>query len=140
MPNHFHFLLKQVAPDGLKTFISNVQNAYAKYYNISNERSGPLFQSVFKAVRIETDEQLLHVSRYIHLNPSTNYLVEINNLASYPWSSFRCYLSKDSSIYDFVNTKEILAYFKGKDKYNDFVFDQAAYQRELERVKHLILE
>lgn len=96
MNNHYHFLLKQKTQNGISRFISNLQNGYAKYFNIKTERTGPLFQPMFQSVRIATDEQLLHVSRYIHLNPSTGYVVEINKLGEYPWSSLSCYLKKSA--------------------------------------------
>lgn len=140
MPNHFHFLLKQVTDNGISTFMRNLQNSYVKYFNIKNERAGPLFQSMFKAVRIETDEQLLHVSRYIHLNPSTAYIVEPEKLGDYRWSSFGIYLNKDLISDSFVNTEIILSFFKNGRKYRKFVLDQAAYQRELDKIKHVILE
>lgn len=142
MPNHFHFLLKQTAERGISTFLGNLENSYVKYFNTKSTRAGPLFQSMFKAVRIETNEQLLHVSRYIHLNPSTGYLVEIKDLARYRWFSFPNYLDEDENLikYPFVNTDVILSFFKTKKDYKKFVFDQAEYQRELDRIKHLILE
>lgn len=139
MNNHYHFLLKQVSTKGIVRFISNLQNGYAKYFNIKIKRSGPLFQPMFKSVRIETDEQLLHVSRYIHLNPTTGYLVEINNLEKYPWSSLLCYLENKFDKYSFINTSIILGLIR-KDKYKEFVYNQAEYQRELEGIKHLLLE
>lgn len=138
MPNHFHLLLKQLRNKGTPTMIGNIQNSYARYFNTKYERAGPLFQSMFKAVRIETDEQLLHVSRYIHLNPSTSYVVETGNLDSYPWSSLPEYLSLREST--FINTKIVLDYFKSKKEYKEFVLNQADYQRKLARIKHLILE
>jgi len=140
MPNHFHFLLKQVTENGISTFMRNLQNSYVKYFNIKNERAGPLFQSMFKAVRIETDEQLLHVSRYIHLNPSTAYIVEPEKLESYRWSSLGIYLNKDLINHSFVNPEIILSFFKNREEYKEFVLDQAPYQRELDKIKHLILE
>ncbi len=139
MDNHFHFLVKQITKEGISTWMSNVQNGYAKYYNVKHQRIGPLFQPRFQAVRIETNEQLLHVSRYIHLNPSTGYLVTIENLSQYPWSSLSCYLD-DTSKYSFVNSELVLALINGKKNYQEFVFDQAAYQRELADIKHLTLE
>ncbi|MBI2330396.1 transposase [Candidatus Daviesbacteria bacterium] len=140
MPNHFHLLLKQISEKGIKSFISNVQNGYAKYFNIKKERSGPLFQSAFKAVRIETDEQLLHVSRYIHLNPATAYIITIEKLIDYHWSSFATYLGINSTDFPFVKPEFILNFFKSPEKYKEFVFNQAEYQRELANIKHLILE
>lgn len=137
MDNHFHLLIKQLIDRGITKFISNLQNGYAKYFNIKSHRLGPLFNPMFKSVRIETDEQLLHVSRYIHLNPSTGYLIEIKDLEKYPWSSLLCYLKLIK--HPFINTKAILELISEK-KYKDFVFDQAEYQRELGNIKHLILE
>ena len=141
MPNHFHLLLKQKTDKGISVFMSNLQNSYVKYFNIKNERAGPLFQSMFKAVRIETDEQLLHVSRYIHLNPSTAYIVEPENLEKYKWSSLIFYLDKDFNSADyFVNPKIVLNFFKKRKDYLKFTLDQASYQRELDKIKHLALE
>lgn len=140
MTNHFHFLLKQISKKGITNFMGNIQNSYVKYLNIKKGRGGPLFQSSFKAVRIETDEQLLHVSRYIHLNPSTGYLVEIEKLKEYLWSSLHAYLDNNSQEVTFINPELVLNLFKDKKKYKEFVFDQAEYQRELANIKHLILE
>jgi putative transposase len=140
MPNHFHLLLKQISDKGISVFMTNLQNSYVKYFNIKNERAGPLFQSMFKAIRVETDEQLLHVSRYIHLNPSTAYIVEPENLEDYRWLSLRDYLNKDSDSLSFVKSEAILSFFKKREDYGEFVLDQASYQRELDKIKHLALE
>jgi putative transposase len=93
---------------------------------------------MFKAVRIETDEQFLHVSRYIHLNPVTSYLVKIKNLISYSWSSFPEYMKTHP--HKLSSPDELLAYFKTPRDYQRFVFDQADYQKELAKIKHLTLE
>lgn len=138
MPNHFHLLLIQTADNGISKMLARIQNGYARYFNLKKKRQGPLFQSMFKAVLIETDEQLLHVSRYIHLNPSSSYLVKIKNLPLYSWSSFPEYLGKRSSV--FTNPELVLSLAGGIKKYKQFVFDQAEYQRDLSKVKHLALE
>lgn len=139
MNNHYHFLVKQVSEKGIVNWMSNIQNGYAKYFNIKTKRTGPLFQPIFQAVRIETDEQLLHVSRYIHLNPSTSFLVTIENLPSYEWSSLSYYLENKSEL-EFIDTKLILTLIKDKENYRKFVFNQASYQRELAAIKHLALD
>lgn len=138
MPNHFHLLLKQIEDKGIPKMLANLQNGYARYFNLKHKRQGPLFQSMFKAVRIETEEQLLHVSRYIHLNPSSSYLVEIKNLPFYFWSSFPEYLGKRSPT--FTNPRSVLSLAGGKERYEEFVYNQAEYQRKLNKIKHLMLE
>lgn len=140
MPNHFHFLIRQISDNGLKIFMSNFQNGYVKYYNLKSERGGPLFQSSFKAVRIESDEQLLHVSRYIHLNPCTSFLIGKDNLTAYQWSSYSDYILNNSDQYIFVKKELVLAFFKNLEDYKQFTMDQADYQRELDRIKHLTFE
>jgi putative transposase len=139
MPNHFHLLLKQDRDKGIAKFLSNVQNSYTRYFNTRHDRDGSLFLNQFKAVRIETDEQLLHVCRYIHLNPYTGFVVKsLAELEKYPWSSLPDYISRDATT--FVERDMILGYFRNTDQYKRFVFDQADYQRRLREIKHLIFE
>lgn len=146
MPNHFHFLLKQKEDKGISKFFSNFQNSYTKYFNFSHKRDGSLFLDQFKAIRIETDEQLIHLSRYIHLNPYTGYIVKsLRALEEYPWSSFYDYCEATSPGYlqaenQFVDTELVLGFFESRQKYKEFVFDQADYQRKLKEIEHLSLD
>ena len=64
MPNHVHFLAKDAEKLGISTFMRNFQNSYAKYFNVKTERHGALFQSMFKAVRIETEEHITRISQF----------------------------------------------------------------------------
>lgn len=138
MPNHFHFLLKQLVDQGISKFISNLQNSYTKYFNTKHERDGSLFGDQFKTVRVETDEQLVHLSRYIHLNPYAGYIIRsIEQLEGYNWSSFPNYLQDSSS---FADCQFILGYFKSKQQYIKFVFDQADYQRRLKEIEYLLID
>lgn len=69
LPNHFHLLVKQQAIV-IDSFTNSLGTRYAMYFNRKYKRRGVLFQDVYKAVLIESEEQLLHLSRYIHLNPT----------------------------------------------------------------------
>jgi len=139
MPNHVHFLIKEIIDKGISSFMRRFQDSYAKYFNTKTKRSGSLFLSMFRAVRIESDEQLLHVARYIHLNPLTSYLLrDISDLENYPWSSFPEYIGKREP--DIVDPSIVLEFFPSIEKFKNFTFDQLDYQRELEKVKHLIFE
>lgn len=141
MPNHFHFLLKQKIDNGISIFTANFTNSYTRYFNSKEERIGPLFQGIFKAVLIESDEQLIHVSRYIHLNPVSSFLVKAEELENYEWSSYPEYLN--SSAKQFTIKREVLDLLSKKEasrKYKEFVLNQVDYAKKLERIKHLILE
>ena len=92
----------------------------------------------FKAVRIETNEQLLHVTRYIHLNPITSFLVNEIEFLSYVWSSLPDYITNIKR-YSFVNT-DIVLDILDSEQYKEFVFDQINYQQELHKIRHLMLE
>ncbi|OGH52493.1 MAG: hypothetical protein A3G13_02115 [Candidatus Levybacteria bacterium RIFCSPLOWO2_12_FULL_37_7] len=138
MPNHFHLLLRQKVDNGISKFIGNFQNSFTRYFNTKHQRVGPLFLDQFKGVIIETDEQLLHVSRYIHLNPYTSYVVKnFDDLQNYPWSSLPEYISDKNGICD---TETILSNFKNKNTYKKFIEDQTDYQRKLHKIEHLLLE
>lgn len=106
MPNHFHFLMKQTSKSGITNFMKRLVVKYVMYFNKKYERVGRLFQSVFKARHIGDEAYLLHLSRYIHVNP-----IEITRkLSSYPYSSYSTYLGLQKN--DLLNTKDILGYFK----------------------------
>lgn len=139
MPNHFHLLLRQVIDGGISKFLGNLSNSYTRYFNTKYKRKGPLFEGKFKAIRIENEDQLLHVSRYIHLNPNTSYITRtLNELENYPYSSFPEYIGKSKT--KFCTKEVILCNFKNISSYKKFVFDQSDYQRKLEVIKHLLLE
>ena len=136
MPNHFHILLSQNRKSGISEFISKLTNSYTKYFNIKNKRNGPLFQGEFKAVHVESEEQLIHLSRYIHLNPLVSYVTK--NLEAYQWSSYREFLGYDNNL---ICSKDIvLEQFKSNNKYKEFVLDQEDYGKQLEFMKHQCLD
>ena len=136
MPNHFHFLLKQNEDNGIFEFISKLSNSFAKYFNIKNRRKGPLLESEFQSVHIETDEQLTHLSRYIHLNPLVRFIVQ--RLEDHPWSSYKEYLKIIPT--NTCSKEIILDQFKSLENYKRFVLDQEDYGKKLERIKHQLLD
>ena len=139
MPNHFHLLLQQKKDGGISKFMAIFQNSYTRYFNIKHKKIGTISQGQFKAVRVEDDYQLLHLSRYIHLNPYSSFVVKsFADIESYPWSSFPEYLGRAKT--EICNTRIILANFQNVKKYQKFVLDQADYQRDLEKIKHQVLE
>lgn len=138
MPNHYHFLLKQLQEGGIRRFLSNFQNSFAKVFNLKNERDGSLFQNSFKAKRMEDNEQFMHVSRYIHLNPVTGYLIEFNQLKDYPWTSFYLYVNRRKDT--FINIDFLLGLSGSVENYIQFTSDQVNYQRKLAEIKDLIVE
>lgn len=138
MPNHFHLVLKQLIDGGITRFVSNITNGYTKYFNTKYQRFGPLTQGTFKAVHIETDEQGIHVVRYVHLNPVTSFLIKLSELPNYPWSSFPEYMGVRR---DGICDKELVqSFFRTIDQHKAFVYDQAEYARKLETIKHLTLD
>lgn len=138
MPNHAHFLIRQIEKNGISKFMSNFQNSYAKYLNTKTDRTGALFQSMFKAVRIESDEQFIHTCRYIHLNPLTSYVIkDMDDLENYPWSSYSEYFRENS---DLIDTSLISGFFPSKKEFKTFTLDQVDYQRKLDKIRHLSLE
>lgn len=123
MPNHFHFLIKQNSKDGIIKFTRRLMTSYAMYFNKKYDRVGSLFQGKYKAVNVDKDEYLLHLSRYIHLNP-----FELNNPIDFnSFSSYQYYL--DSKHPSWIKPEKILEYFSIKSKdyritsYRSFVED-----------------
>lgn len=127
MPNHFHLLLKQNEIDAITKLMRQVTNAYTLYFNNKYERVGALMQGVFKAALVTTEPYLLHLTRYIHRNPSELYSMRNRSqLSTYPWSSYVYYIGETRSAV--VDPSSILDYFSTKHEqlsYEDFIESNA---------------
>ena len=134
MPNHYHLLVKQNAKNSIVKLMKQVSNAYTSYFNKRHERVGPLFQGRYKGVIVESDEYLLHLSRYIHLNP----LGRGSSLDEFEWSSYLYYLGKREA--QWLNTVIISEYFNNSKKgftYKDFV---EGYREEIDLPPLLLMD
>lgn len=139
MPNHFHFLLKQNSENGITEFIHKISVSYSHFFNKKYSRIGPLMQGPFRSVLIESDEQLLHVSRYIHLNPYTSFLIKtIDEIFCYEWSSMHEYLNHQVNA---ISDPKIIISMCGLiEDYKKFVVDQSDYQRKIHDSTHDLLD
>ncbi len=135
MPTHFHFVLKQLKDGGISYFMRNISNSYSHYFNNKNNRKGRLWQNRFKNVPVESDSQLLHLTRYIHLNPVTVGLIE--DPKDWKYSSYHEYIQTDNghSICEFKNLIDL-----SPKKYEEFVMARKEYQRKLAKIKNIVLE
>ena len=122
MSNHFHLLIRQTDQKLIERFMRSLATRYSMYFNKKYDRIGKLFQGHYKAVLITEDTYLLHLSRYIHLNPLeyTNNLIEA-------YSSYADYLElrktawvKSNLILNYFNQK-LAPEFKKFNSYKDFV-------------------
>ncbi len=122
-PNHFHFVLEEVTEGGISEFMKRL-GGYTLYYNERYKRSGVLFQGRFKAVHIDTNEQLLHVSAYVNLNNKVHkkfdgtkkhFLDLIPNRSS--WNE---YTKIDKNIFPKCKKDIMLGQFKDKKDYKKF--------------------
>lgn len=135
MPNHFHFLLRQLQDKGISTFLSKISNSYTKYFNTKNDRVGPLLQGAFKACLINKEEYFIHLSRYIHLNPVKAGIVDKPEF--YKWSSYLDYISNTKGL---STPDKVIELFPNKEGYKHFVEDQIDYDTTLVFIQQLALE
>ncbi len=96
MPNHYHLLVRILAREFSEAMRSFGQ-AYVQAINRRYNRSGPLFEGRFQALLVDRREYLLHLSRYIHLNPVAARIVK--HPADWEFSSYREYIgARDGSL------------------------------------------
>ena len=105
MPNHFHLLVKNLTKPGATKLMRRVISSYAVYFNGKYQLSGSPFDKPYRSVEVETEEQLLHLSRYIHANPKNL----TSQLIDYPYSSYPVFVRKNSV--GWLKTEDILVYF-----------------------------
>ncbi len=136
MPTHVHLILKQIAKKGIAKYIGRVLNGYSKYFNTKHKRTGPLWAGRFKNVLISDDIQLLHLSRYIHLNPTSAGLVV--KPENWQYSSYDEYINKTKKSLAICKFHEVID--KNSEEYKKFVEDRKSYQRELSLIKSILID
>lgn len=121
MDNHYHLLIKTPFAN-LGRAMRHINGIYTQRYNRLKKTDGPLFKGRYKAILIDSDEYLLHLSKYIHLNPIQANIVD--SLDDYPWSSYLIYIGKQWDD-NFIVLNEIygqLSEYSNKQKaYFDFI-------------------
>lgn len=117
-PNHFHIVLEQLIDGGISEFMKRLGGGYTCFFNNKNERSGSLFQGRFKAIHIDSNEYLLHVSAYVNLNDQVHPLSGptpklVESLSS--WGEYT-----DKGIKGICEKGIVLEQFKSADEYKEF--------------------
>lgn len=127
MPNHFHLMVRSSTQTAVSQLIGRLCNSHTRYINVKYALVGSVFQGRFKSKKVDRDEYFVHLSRYIHLNPtelSSHRQNETKNLhdyaTAYPWSSYREYLT---GRYYLVNNPQLLlglGYFSHKNPVSSY--------------------
>ena len=125
MPNHFHLLVYQRQQGAMTQFMRSLLTSYSMYFNKKYKRTGPLFESRYKASRISDDAYLEHISRYVHLNP--------REWRYYEYSSLPYYLQQISD--EWIHPRRILSQFTTPAEYLEFVQDYVQHKEMLEILK-----
>ena len=124
MKNHVHILIYQKNIDGMSALMKSIMTSYSMYFNRKYKRVGPVFQSRYRASKINQDDYLEHISRYIHLNPK--------EWETYPYSSLKYYKGEANA--DWMKPDKILELFPSVEQYIEFVRDYEGYKNMLDEI------
>jgi putative transposase len=126
MPNHVHLFIYQHQQGAMAEFMRSVLTSYSMYFNKKYKRTGPLFESRYKASLITNDAYFQHVSRYIHLNP--------RQWKTYEYSSLPYYLHQVTD--EWIVPRKIMDDFASPDEYLKFVEDYDEAKDMIDILKH----
>jgi putative transposase len=133
MPNHYHLLVKQKSRRVIEHFMGSLSIRYTMYFNRKYDRVGALFQGVYKAVLVESDEHLLALTRYIH---KQSLLLEDDNLREIQPCSFGEFIGKRKT--DWVHPEEIMDFFSSSNY--DFSYQQFVKEWVKQEIENSQLE
>jgi hypothetical protein len=123
MPNHYHLLIFQQEGGNISKTLQTTINSYVQAVNKKYDFSGSMFEGKAKSILVETDRYVVHLARYIHLNPVKAKLVVRPDewmYSDYSWWVETNDLSDGFKPADrFVALREL--YFGGGDNYRKFV-------------------
>lgn len=144
MKNHYHMLIRQSEATAIDIFMNSLWTRYAMYFNKKYKRVGPLFQGVYNAVLVETDEQLMHLTRYIHRNPIAkrqfrNPASKGEALRSYFYSSYQDYIGQRHTAW--IHPGIILSHWNTHQfgSYEDFVLEASFEEQSAKIIAPVII-
>lgn len=117
-PNHFHFILEQIADRGIEKFMQRFGNGYTKYFNGKHKRSGVLFQGKYKSIHVSTNEYLLRLSAYVNLNDRVHGISQLGHRMSK--SSWGEYVFNKKDTNHFCKKAVVLEQFSSPRAYAKF--------------------
>jgi hypothetical protein len=120
MPNHYHFLIYPLEDGILSRFIQRLFNSYTQAFNKQQKRSGTLFEGRAESVLVATDEYILHLCRYIHLNPVSAKLVA--HPGDWPYSNYLEWVKKREGT--LVDREFVNGFFQSSKDYENFVLSE----------------
>ena len=135
MPNHFHLVVRQLKDGGISTWMRRSMNSYTRAYNTRHHRVGTMFQGTFQALHVSNDQYLLHLTRYVHLNP---FVAKLSHGPEYIWSSFSSYRTATQT--RLCHPELVLGMIGGTEKYDQFIVDYGDYAQSLPVIKDLLFE
>jgi putative transposase len=133
MPNHYHLL---VCPtdDEFSRHMQGFSGSYTKAINKRHDRVGALFQGPFQALHVDRNEYLVHLSRYIHLNPVEAGLVK--QAQNWEFSSYPEYAGLRQGT--LPRPDVVLSQFPSRDAYRRFV--EASEPGDEKVISHLLFD
>ena len=138
LPNHFHLLIWQKEAENINFFMRSLGTKYVRYFNSKYKRIGTIFQGVYKAVLVSSEEQLVYLSKYIHRNP-IQLLPTRTLLVGYKYSSYGNYLNLFNQ--NWINKDEILELFSKTNQINSYQsFVEETDERDLPTIKSILIE
>jgi putative transposase len=132
MPNHFHILVREKIENGISTYMRKLLTAYSMYFNKKYERTGKLYESVFKSTHAGSDNYLKYLYSYMHLNPvklidrnwkenrNKNNARFLEYIFSYPYSSLKEYIDAQFRI---IDPAQFPGYFKNPTEHREELFE-----------------
>lgn len=132
LPNHYHFMLKQITENGMAKFFHKLNTGYTNYYNFKNKRTGSLFEGPYKSIHVKTSSYLQYLSCYINGNPEIH---KISKAESWIWSSYKDYLGLRNGTLS--NKRIVLDEFNNSNQYkllvNEIIIESIERKDEIKK-------
>jgi putative transposase len=126
MPTHIQLLVHQRQQGAMAAFMRSLLTGYSMYFNKRYKRHGPLFESRYRASLISDESYLVHVARYVHLQPK--------QWREYEYSSLPYYLQQVTD--EWLIPGRALNASLGADEYLAFMADHKQHKEMIDILKH----